>query len=775
MRTGTVGLSVATYTQAGQFTLGDWTVKPALDRLERGANSVTIEPSAMAVLVYLARHANQVVSAEDLTKDLWQKKVVGDDAVYQRIHRLRSVLEDDARHARFIETIPKKGYRLIAPVKFTADGEPGIPTASRRPAIVSALIVFALFAGLSYALWQQNQVNKPPTVAEQQEFYPRSIAVIPFVDMSADQNQQYLGDGISEELIHTLSNIPNLRVVARTSAFRFPDNDIDVRTIGEQLNVKSVLEGSVRKQGGRLRVTAQLINVADGYHLWSKTFDRDATDLIAVQKEIAAAVAQSFGAPPRVQFAADQQDSITDVSAYDYYLLGRQHMRHRELPGLRQSIAYFQQAIALDPDFARAYAGLGLALVLQARYAHDPLEQSMRKALVTIEQALALDDEESEAYAALGLVRYLQDDPQGAEIAYRRALELNPNYAMAYMWYGGLLSETEREDEALRAIEMAAELDPLSAHIKLNLGIFHNAHGRPEVAREYWYKAIEVEPDYSLAYGAIANSLVATGKLDAAVLLMNRYINQVGDDAYGSGPLVLIWCYRALDDLDTAELWLDRLVASSAPASLVNHERALALIARGDYQSTAQLLHRWVSEALDRPRQIDHIAWYEMIIAHDTHALHLYDRLESMPDDPFRLKGNLFNEDRIPFGHLPAVNAAHLYLKTGDAGRAQELLGQSRRFVTSWIDDRRFRSGGLYILASINAIEGNQKQALIDIRRAVEAGWTRRWFTVQDPNLVSLHDNPEFKRIIRDLEGRLGVMRQRLRLADSESTVAATN
>ncbi len=762
-------------TKLHQFTVGQWTVTPALDQLERDGSVVTIEPLAMAVLVYLARHANQVIAAKDLTENLWRHKAVGDDAVYQRIHRLRTVLEDDAQHATYIETTPKKGYRLIAPVTFAEDNGAGNFIAIHRPAIVSALIIIILVLGVSFALWQLKQVNNPPTVAGEQQPYPQSIAVMPFVDMSVDQNLQHLGDGISEELIHTLSNNPSLRVVARTSTFRLSDNNADVRTIGEQLNVTRVLEGSVREQGGRLRITAQLINVADGYHLWSKTFDRDSTDLIAVQMEIAAAVAQSFGAPPSVDQAADEQAASSIVNAYDYYLLGRQHMRYREVGGLRQSIAYFQQAISLSPDFARAYAGLGLALALNGRYQYEERRDLLRKALAATEQALALDDEESEAYAALGLIRYMQDDLQGAEGAFRRALGLNANYAIVYLWLSIVLNETERENEAVKAFNMAAELDPLSAHIKLNIGIYYNMHGQPEVAREYWHKAIEVEPEFWMPYRQIAMNLIATGKLDDAVLLTIRYIDQAGDDAHESAPLVIIWCYRAFNDLDTAEFWLDRLIAASASTSLVNRERALALIARHDYEGTSQLLHSWVSDALDDPRQLDRIAWYEMIIGHDTHALRLYDRLEDMPDDPYRAEGNLFNEDRIPFGHLPAVNAAHLYLKTGQTDRARNLLEQSRQFVTSWLDDQNFRSGALYVLASIHAIEGNQNQALNGIRRAAEAGWARQWFTLQDPNLASFRDNPEFRRIINDLEDGLGVMRQRLRVAERRMGVASAN
>jgi len=758
---------LANYAQSGQFTVGPWTVTPALDRLQRNGRSVTVEPLAMAVLVYLARNSNQVIAVEDLTKILWPKRAVGDDAVYQRIHRLRSVLEDDAQHAKFIETIPKKGYRLIAPVNFIDDSEPADALAGRRAATVAILLIIAVFLGVSYETWYPGTTNHSP-MAVQQEAYSRSIAILPFVDMSADQDQRYLGDGISEELIHSLSNVPGLKVVAQTSAFRFSDSKVNAQIIGEQLDVGTILEGSVRKQGDTLFISAQLVNVADGHHLWSRTFERNALDLYSVQQEIAAAVAQSFGASPREYIAADQQAANPSINAYDYYMLGRHHLRHREAPSLKQSITYFQRAIAMDPDFSRAYAGLALALVLNNVYTSEPQRDAMPGAMVAIEQALALDDEESEAYAVLGLVRSLQGELPGADSAFRRALEINPNYAMAYMWYAGVLNNTEREDEALRTINMAETLDPLSAHIKLNIGLYYNMHGQPEVAQEYWYKAIEVEPEYWGSYREFAKNLIATGKLDTAVLLINRYMEQVGDDAYFRASLALIWCYRALNDLDTAEFWLDRLTASSASAYLVNHERTLAFIARRDYEKTSELLHRWVGEALDSPQQLDRIAWYEMIIGHDTHAMRLYDRIENMRTEPAQLLGNLFDEGRLPFGHLPAVNAANLYLKAGQINRGRDLLDQSRQLVTSWVDDHRYRSGALYILASIHAIEGNEQAALTEMQRAIEAGWVRPWLMSQDPNLVLLREDPEFHRLVAELEAGLKIMLQRLRLADRD-------
>lgn len=482
-------------TKSSQFTVGQWTVTPALDRLEHNGNSITIEPKAMAVLVYLARRAGQVISTDQLTAAVWNERVVGDDAVYQRIHRLRTVLEDDLHETRYIETIPRKGYRLLAPVEFLHDEEQkdSMPAWRRRPGFVTAFSIAVLLVGAAFMAWQQQGKQETPSA----KIVPRSVAVLPFVDMSDDRSQKFLGDGISEELIHALSNVPGLKVAARTSAFRFADKDVDIRTIGEKLNVDTVLEGSVRKLGGRIHITAQLVSVEDGYHLWSKSFDRDATDLIAIQRDIALAVAEVFQTPPLGdRFIDGLEAATTDIDAFEFYLLGRYYRRYRTTDALEQSIAHYKQAIEIGPDFARAYAGLAMAYSLLTSYSGQDFKTLAQAAA---REALAIDDQEAEVWAAIGMARLSHEDWERAEAAFLRAIELNPNYAMAYQWYGVTLQNMEREQETVTMVKMAAELDPQSPLIQMNLGK-HYAGVDQATAEEHFRRAIDIDPDFHLAY-----------------------------------------------------------------------------------------------------------------------------------------------------------------------------------------------------------------------------------------------------------------------------------
>ena len=759
--------------KANRFTVGQWTVTPALDRLERNGNSVTIEPKAMAVLVYLARRAGQVISGKDLTAAVWNERAVGDDAVYQRIHRLRTVLEDDPHHVHYIETIPRKGYRLVAPVEFLHGEEQkdSMPVWRRRPGFATALTIAVLLVGATFMAWQQQDKQESSSA----KIVPRSIAVLPFVDMSEDQSQKFLGDGISEELIHALSNVPGLKVAARTSAFRFAGKDVDIQAIGEKLNVDTVLEGSVRKLGGRVYITAQLVSVSDGFHLWSKSFDRDATDLIAIQRDIALAVAQVFQVLPLGdRFVEGLEAATADIDAFEFYLLGRYYQRYRTSDALEQSIAYFKKAIEIDPDFARAYAGLAMAYSLLTSYSGQDFNTLTQAAA---RQALAIDDQEAEVWAAMGLARLSHEDLESAEAAFLRAIELNPNYAMAYQWYAITLQKMERHEESLTMMKMAAELDPQSPLIQMNMA---KGVGDDATAEEYFRRAIDIDPDFQLAYYVFAIRLMNSGKPDRAVLLLREYIDRQGPDAYWIPVNVLVWCYRALNDHEMVDRWVGRLAASNPPAWVLVYERTVSSIVQRDYDQAGRLLHTLAGDVLDDPGRLTYIALYEMVIGHDAHALRLYEQIHTLATEadadvsateccePAIIEA-MNASDILASARVPAVSAAHLYLKENKLVRARGLLEQLSAIVRKEMEWERVFGGTYYILASIHAIEGDPGQSLTALRQAVDAGWIHAWYMELDPNLVSLHDTPEFRQIIADMTGRIDEMRERLRLAETEN------
>jgi serine/threonine-protein kinase len=326
---------------------------------------------------------------------------------------------------------------------------------------------------------------------------PDSIAVLPFVNMSSDPENEYFSDGLTEELIGALSNVHGLQVVARTSVFQYKGKPADVRQIGKDLNARMILEGSVRKAGKRLRITAQLIDARNGYHTWSRSYRVEMTDLFAVQQEIAAAIADTLREGER-RLLRRRTESL---EAYHSYLKGRFYLNKWTEDGFRKSIEFFETAIRQDPEMAAAYSGLADAQFVFACYGKSDPRELMPKAREAAQRALELEDSFAEAHVSLGAVRAIYDwDWEGAEQEFLRALELDASCAAAYQWYGVLcLLPQGRLQEAEAAIRHARELDPLSPPINTSLGMLYFVQGNYDDAIGYFEKALEVDPNFYLA------------------------------------------------------------------------------------------------------------------------------------------------------------------------------------------------------------------------------------------------------------------------------------
>jgi serine/threonine-protein kinase len=349
-----------------------------------------------------------------------------------------------------------------------------------------------------------------------------SVAVLPFVDLSPDRTSTYLGDGISETLITALANVPGLSVAARTSAFSFRDKAEDVREIGRQLGVAAVLEGSVQKAGDHLRVTAQLIKTADGLHLWSESFDRGAGDIFAVQDEVARAVVNALQL--RLLATSDSggtRGGTRNAEAYDAYLLGRYHWNRRTTEGMIEAAVAFNKALALDSTYALAWSGLADTYVLSIpeEYAVPGLnrDSTLARAEAAARRAIALEPRLGEAYASLAeTVEYLDKRVEAGD-AYRQAITLAPNYATGHQWYAYYLAGINQWDDAIREMETAHRLDPLSHVITLSLGIFYDGADRFADAAPLYQQGLAQSPEAYYAWGAMVGHELALGNVDEAI------------------------------------------------------------------------------------------------------------------------------------------------------------------------------------------------------------------------------------------------------------------
>ena len=386
---------------------------------------------------------------------------------------------------------------------------------------------------------------------------PHSIAVLPFVNMSADREQDYFSDGLSDELLNMLGQVPQLRVTARTSSFSFKDKRVDIPTIARALNVATVLEGSVRKSGETLRITAQLVRATDGSQLWSEIYDRQTTDVFKVQDEIAAAVVAAL----RVRLLPEQHVTnphrTANSQAYDQFLLARQFNSRATAEGYRKAIEAYRKAIALDPDYAAAYAGLAFAEVYAADSAETAAENAAAKARASeaADKAIALAPNLADGYVARGWMRsnFLWDW-SGAQADMRRALEIDPSNGSVQRTYGQVLCSMGRMQEGIAAVRRSVALDPLSSAPWGNLGYYLTAAGQMAEARQALMRALQINPEGTFAKSNLAQLELLEGNTQKALEMFRN-----SDDGFRQFGVAL--AEHKLGHAKESQKALDELIA----------------------------------------------------------------------------------------------------------------------------------------------------------------------------------------------------------------------
>jgi TolB-like protein/Tfp pilus assembly protein PilF len=452
---------------------------------------------------------------------------------------------------------------------------------ARAALILAAIGIVAAAPGV---VWYFVLRPKPAVEAAR----PASIAVLPFANLSGEKENEYFSDGVTEEIINALANVDGVHVVARTSAFSYKGKNVNVRQIGEELNVATVLEGSVRREGNELRVVAQLINAADGYHLWSKTYDRELKGVFSLEDELARAIVQALK-PKLVPAAALVQESTSSSEAHDLYLRGRYFWGKRTKEGIETARGLFEQAIAIDPKYALAWSGVADCYLLSSDYGGARIGEVLPKAKAAAQKALEIDDSLAEAHASLGSVLYRELDWSGAARELRRAVELRPSYATGHQWYSAVLRTVGRADEELHEIERARELDPTSAVITGNAALTYYNRRDYDRALTLAKRALDLDsraaPRQALL---LAQAYKSTGRFAEALATLDRWakvpmfelaradvLADMGDRAGAERILVqfdkdaisdpqlyglVARVHVALGDNDQAFLWLNRAV-----------------------------------------------------------------------------------------------------------------------------------------------------------------------------------------------------------------------
>jgi serine/threonine protein kinase/tetratricopeptide (TPR) repeat protein len=420
-------------------------------------------------------------------------------------------------------------------------------------AILTAFIVVVLAVLIaSYFLYRDVKRMVTPGVSKvARTQWQNSIAVLPFRDYSPHKDQEYFCDGMTEAIIGKLSGLPDLKVISMTSVMRYKSPERDIVKIGDELSVATILEGSVQKEDSRVRVRAQLINVADDAHLWTQTYDRELASIFTIQDEISQTIVDVM----KIKLLRDERTSFAkrhteNLEAYNAYVQGRFLWNKRTEENLMKAIEYFEQAIELDPNYAQAYAGLADVYAVLPSNIGYPQEEAIPKVRQSAQKALELDDKLAEAHASLALIAEMEGRLEEAEEEFLKAIELNPGYAYAHYWYSNLLNRMGRREQSMRELEVAFELNPLSVVILTNLACKMGTSGDTLRAEELFQRAVEIEPSRTLTYVAYGGCLRQIGHLEKAAQIYMRAIEENPNDA--SNYNMLAYTYDAMGDFEKA-------------------------------------------------------------------------------------------------------------------------------------------------------------------------------------------------------------------------------
>jgi len=421
--------------------------------------------------------------------------------------------------------------------------------------------------------------RKPET---EERKWQNSIAVLPFVDLSPEKDQEYFCDGMAEELINALTKIVKLQVASRTSSFQFKEKGYDIHDVGKKLKVKTVLEGSIRKAGNHLRITAQLVNIDDGYHLWSEKYDRKMEDIFAIQDEISLAIVDKL----RVKLLKEEKEKLLkrytdDMEAYDLYLKGRYFWNRRYKGGLQKGLEYFNQTIKKDPSYAPAYAGIADSLSILGLFGWLPPKEAFPKAKATALKAIEIDDMLAEAYSSLGWINMLYDwNWTAAEKAFKRALEIDPDYAIGQLWYALYLLYMGRFEEGTSTIMKALELEPLSLLINGNLGATFYFKKEYDKAIEQLLKTLEMDPNYLLSYWFLSGGYAGKGMWKEAIAAIEKAVALSEESPFFIGYLG--WGYAISGKKAKARRTLNQLEELSKEKYVSPYYRALVYLGLGE-------------------------------------------------------------------------------------------------------------------------------------------------------------------------------------------------
>ncbi len=608
--------------------------------------------------------------------------------------------------------------------------------------------------------------EEPATTVAVSEERP-SVAVLPFANRSANEDDAFFVDGIHDDLLSHISKIGSIKIISRTSVLQYRDTTKTIPQIGEELGVATVLEGGVQRAGEQVRINVQLIDARTDEHLWSEIYDRQlsAANIFTIQSEIATAIATAL----ETALSPQEQDRLQAVptenlAALEAYFLGKQSMAKRTGAALADAVDYFEKAIVLDPSFALAYVGQANSYALQTDNGDLSPMEAFALAEPLIDKALELDDQSGEAYAALALNLVGTRDRDAAETAFQRALDLGPNYATAHHWYSLFLRSYGQYDAGLIQIKHAIQLDPLSSVVQANLGTVLFELGRPEEAIAQFKKTIEMDPTYPASHWSIgAIYWTQFGQLDEALAWFKQGLERNPGSAMITAWIGLL--YLDLGDEDAAEHWINMAFERVPDGIFSNWAKEMLLLYRGESTQAREYASKVLRQDPGWALSLAHLGNQDLLASLAANASARYEKQFPM----------LFDDDdpKIDTSNVQAaINLALIMTRLGRPARAQLLLDRSLEVAESTSIPRLHWytvAYGIPQQVQIYALQGKTEEALGALRQAIDNGWRGLWWywLEHEPNLDSIRDKPEFQAMVEEIKADMAAQLARVRVMEA--------
>ncbi|MGH9947713.1 MAG: winged helix-turn-helix domain-containing tetratricopeptide repeat protein [Pyrinomonadaceae bacterium] len=585
------------------ISFGEYVLDTDHRQLLRNGEAVPLYSKTIDLLEFMATNHGRVLTKDEILNKVWEGQFVEEANLSVQISNLRKALGENKDSPRFLVTVPGKGYKFVADVQ-NGDGEiviekykyeqiviekdidefhrsdPKLLSKTRSKmrnaaiALTAVSILAAGFAGYRYFVGSQSQ-----TIT--------SLAVLPLVSQTGDTDTEYLSDGLAESVTYSLSRFPGMHVTSSNSAFRYKGKDADAKTIGRELNVQAVLMGRTTQAGENFSASVELVSTKDNSVIWGKQFTRKMSEFAKLQSDVARAISQQL----KIKLSDSDERRLENIQtqntdAFKAYIVGRYNWNKRSAEGLKASLENFRQAIDLDPTFALAYAGMADSYIMQSLYGAMPPNDVMPKARASVEKALEIDSDIAEAESSLALVSYLFDyDWEKAEKGFRRSIELKPNYATAHHWFGLFLAMTKRTDEALRELDLAKSLDPLSLSIETDRAFVNHLARRYDEAVKILTETLAIDPNFVNAHYHLGLNLTQQKKYTEAIDEFKTVENLTAGE---QGKPELAWVYalsgrkpearQLLDDIQSDDRFVSPVILSGVFLALHENAKALDLL-----------------------------------------------------------------------------------------------------------------------------------------------------------------------------------------------------